>query len=69
MREMIREVEIQRYRESNTHLHVTFCDVERRNAGVGETTRKGTTEHTLGVVAGIVGDGAQIPVRSTNEQR
>ena len=53
----------------DTHLHVTFCDVERRNAGVGETTRKGTTEHTLGVVAGIVGDGAQIPVRSTNEQR
>ena len=47
--------------KTETYLHVTFCDVQRRNAGVGETARKSTTQHALGVVANIVGDGAKIP--------
>ena len=48
----------------DSHLHVTFCDINRRNTSVGETARKSTTKHTLGVVARIVGDGAEIPLRS-----
>ena len=30
---------------------------------MGETARKSTTQHALGVVANIVGDGAKIPER------
>ena len=47
--------------KTKTYLHVTFCDVQRRNASVGETARKSTTQHALRVVANIVGDGAKIP--------
>ena len=45
-----------------TYLHVTFCHIERSDAGVGDTAREGTAEHALGVVAGIVGDGAEVAV-------
>ena len=45
-----------------TYLHVTFCDVQRRNTSVGETARKDTAEHRLGVVAGIVGNGSKVPL-------
>ena len=44
-----------------THLHVTFCDIERGDAGVGETAREDTTEHALRIVGGVVGDRAKVP--------
>ena len=43
-----------------THLHVAFCDIKRGDAGVGDTARKDTTEHALGIVARIVRDGAEV---------
>ena len=46
---------------SSTYLHVTFCDVEGGNASVGDTASEDTTKHALGVVAGVVGDGAEVP--------
>lgn len=47
---------------NEAHLHVAFCDVERGNAGVSETAGNGAAEHALGVVGGIVRDGAKVPV-------
>ena len=44
-----------------THLHVALGDVERGDSGVGDTTGKDTTEHALGIVGGVVGDGPKIP--------
>jgi hypothetical protein len=35
---------------NGAHLHVTFRDIEGGNAGVGEATGNGTTEHALGVI-------------------
>ena len=46
-----------------TYLHVTFCYIQRSDAGVGETASESTAEHALCVVAGIVRDGAKIPGR------
>ena len=45
---------------TETNLHVTFCDIEGGDTGVGETAGNSPTEHALGVVAGIVGDGAKV---------
>ena len=45
------------------YLHVTFCDIERCDTGVGDTASEGTTEHTFCVVGGIVGDGAKVPAQ------
>ena len=52
---------------TETNLHVTFCDIEGGDTGVGETAGNSTTEHALGVVASIVGDGAKISVVQNNE--
>jgi hypothetical protein len=30
---------------------------------MGETARKGTTEHALGVVGRVMGNGAEVPAR------
>ena len=49
-----------------TYLHVTFCDIKRCNTSVGETARKSTTKHTLGVVARIVGYGSKIPEKKVS---
>jgi hypothetical protein len=38
-----------------THLHVALGDVERGDTCVGDTASKDTTEHALGIVAGVVG--------------
>ena len=43
-----------------THLHVALGDVERGDSGVGDTTGKDTTEHALGVVNVVVGDGTGV---------
>lgn len=44
------------------HLHVALGDIERGNTGVGDTASKDTTEHALGIVRGVVGHRAEIPV-------
>lgn len=49
-------------RWTRTYLHVTFCYIQRSNAGVGEAAREGTTKHALGIVAGVVGNGAEVAV-------
>ena len=49
--------------EKGKYLHVTLRDVQRCETGVGETARKSTTEHALGVVARIVGDRSKISER------
>jgi hypothetical protein len=33
-----------------TDLDVTFCNIERCDAGVGDTTGQNTTEHALGII-------------------
>ena len=38
-----------------THLHVTLGDIKRGDTCVGDTASKDTTEHALGIVAGVVG--------------
>jgi hypothetical protein len=42
-------------------LHVTFGNIERSNTGVGETAGNSTTEHALGVVAGVMRNRAGEP--------
>ena len=41
----------------NTYLHVAFCYIEWGDTGVGDTTGQNTTEHALGVVRDVMGDG------------
>jgi len=45
-----------RYKASGwpTNLHVTFCDIEGGDAGMGEPTGKSTAEHTLGVIVEVM---------------
>lgn len=45
-----------------TNLHVAFRNIERGDGSVGEATRNDAAEHALGVVGGVVGDGAEVPV-------
>jgi hypothetical protein len=49
--------------KKRTCLYVTFCDIERSDTCVGEATGKSTAEHTLGVVGGIVRNGASKPAQ------
>lgn len=49
-----------------TDLHVAFCDIERGDAGVGDTTSEHTTEHALGIVGGVVGHGSEISKNMAN---
>jgi len=43
------------------YLHVTFSNIKWGDAGVGETTRKDTAKHALGIVGRVMGNRAKIP--------
>ena len=46
---------------SITYLHVALGDIERCDSSVRDTARKRTTEHALGIVAGVVGNRPKVP--------
>ena len=52
---------VQEENEENTYLHVTFGNIKGSNACMGNTTGKNTSEHTLGVVRGIMRHRSEIP--------
>jgi hypothetical protein len=45
----------------SAYLHVTFGNIKWGDAGVGETTRKDTAKHALGIVGRVMGNRAKIP--------
>jgi hypothetical protein len=50
-------------RDNGVYLHVAFSNIEWSDPGVGETTRKNTAEHALGIVGSVVGDRTKISAK------